>query len=129
MGIIGALIGGTIFGGVGIATGYLLGFIALISGAIPGVLLGYSTRNESKLPRAVIGAGLGFASILFGYYMIYQMAEIAVELPLYKIVYHVRPCEVMSFSKFMSNTLEPLDALFFIIGVAESAALSVREYS
>jgi len=32
LGILGVLIGVTIFGGMGTATGYLLGFIALISG-------------------------------------------------------------------------------------------------
>ena len=126
LGILGVLIGGTIFGGIGIAMGYLLGFIALISGAIPGLMFGYSTRNKSKLPRALISAVLGFTSILFGYYIVYQTIEIPVEY--YWITLHVKPSEVMSFSEFMSAIVDVKDLLFFAIGIIESSVLGTRDY-
>jgi len=51
LGIVGCTVGGLIFGGVSLLTGYLAGITALVSGAVTGLLFGYGTRGLSKQHR------------------------------------------------------------------------------
>jgi hypothetical protein len=124
LGIVGCAIGGLIFGGVSLLTGYLAGITALVSGAVTGVLFGYGTKGLSKQHRMLVGAILGFLSILFGYYLIYQLLEVPIEVG--SITLNIKPSEIMDFTEFMTTIIEPKDLAFFAIGIGESATLSKR---
>ncbi len=142
-GFVGALIGGYIFGVSAEATvSYLIEnikylsvpglrvlirqevepFVALmlISGVIPGIIFGLPTRGGNRGIRALIGAGLGFLCILFGYYILFGMP----------MIQEAATESGLGFLEFLivltSAEVSPLNWVVFatfIIGMVESAIL------
>ena len=113
-GIIGALIGGYIWAVIATKTGVMWGVIALISAGLAGGGFGFPTRGGSRSIRGLIGAILGLMSIILGYYFIY-ISPINLGAQSIPII----PAKYMSFGKFWSITVGPIDYLFLIIGIYE----------
>lgn len=116
VGIVGVLIGALIWKYIAIWTGYMFGAIALISAGIAGGFFGFPTIGGNRGICAIIGAGLGLASIIMGYYFIYTSS---VDIGYRTVV----PAEFMSFGEFMSVIIGPIDLLFLAIGLYEGAKL------
>jgi len=121
VGIVGVLIGALIWKYIALWTGYMFGLIALISAGLAGGGFGLFTIGGNKWVRGFIGASLGLASIVIGYYFIYTGP---VDIGYYGSVV---PADVMSFEAFMNAIIEPIDLLFLAIGLFEGAKLGAME--
>ena len=121
-GIVGVIIGALIWKYIAIYTGYMSGFVAIISAAIAGGIFGYMTQGGNKNIRSIVGATLGIASIIMGYYFIY-ISPIDLGYPYFTVVL----ADEMSFEEFMSNSIEAVDMIFLFIGLYEGAKLGSIE--
>ncbi|MEA2015006.1 MAG: hypothetical protein U9N38_06865 [Thermodesulfobacteriota bacterium] len=121
LGIVGVLIGALVWKYIAIWTGYMFGAIALVSAGLAGGGFGLLTMGGNRAIRAIIGASLGLASIVMGYYFIYTSP---VDIGWYGSVI---PAELMSFEEFMGAMIEPIDLLFLAIGLYEGAKLGAME--
>jgi uncharacterized membrane protein len=101
-GSIGAIIGGAIFAGIGIITGWLLGLFAIVAGFISGLAI--KMGDDNKEGNGILGAIFGLISIIIGYYI----------LNVYFIPF-------MSFGNFMSEMIKPIDILFILAGIYAGA--------
>ncbi|MCX9015002.1 MAG: hypothetical protein OIN89_09475 [Candidatus Methanoperedens sp.] len=120
-GIIGAIVGAFVWKGITMATGNMYGLVALIIAALAGASFGFPTRGGDKKLRMIIGALLGLASIILGYYLIYSTAfDIGMGAA-------IVPADLMPFEEFWSLIAEPVDYIFLFIGVYEGAKLGSIE--
>ncbi len=120
-GIIGAIVGALIWKGITMATGNMYGLVALIIAALAGACFGFPTRGGDKTMRMVIGAALGLASIVLGYYLIYTTPlDIGTGAA-------VVPADLMPFDRFWGLIAGPVDYIFLLIGLYEGAKLGSLE--
>ncbi len=120
-GIIGAIVGALIWKGITMATGNMYGLVALIIAALAGACFGFPTRGGDKNMRMIIGAALGLASIVLGYYLIYTTPlDIGTGAA-------IVPADLMPFDKFWGLIAGPVDYIFLLIGMYEGARLGSLE--
>ncbi|MFF7730519.1 hypothetical protein [Streptomyces sp. NPDC008001] len=112
LGIVAMLVGAGIYGGILKASdGGQIGYLAVGTGALIGAVLGKTGGRNAALP--VAGALLGLLGVYLG-----QIFGIALEL---SDLAHIPVTEVFtehfdSLSKAWQEYLEPIDAVFFILG-------------
>ncbi|MBI1973816.1 hypothetical protein HYS54_03300 [Candidatus Micrarchaeota archaeon] len=109
---IGAVAGGFIFAGVALASGRMLGYIALVAGILTGAGLRYIGNSKEPIKKALaIVVVFSLISIFIGYVVYYLFAEVTVKGLTIKV------SEAISFGEYLQTVIGLIDVLFFAIGV------------
>jgi hypothetical protein len=126
-GLIFTLLGAFIFQMVANATGYVFDFSALITGGLAGLGFGLFAKERDRFSEHVMGAALGYAAIMLGYFLVYMSPmSVSTGAFIHSTTVTVVPAELMSFGDFMANTFKesPIHALFFVLGIVAGSAVA-----
>lgn len=137
-GVVGAVIGGAIWAAVAYFTEYEIGYIAILVGALTGILAVLFSGGRRGIPIqfiAVLTALLGIvvgkyaAVYLVGMKSIYAEAGREMSLTILQDVSPIQPQIIQGIFEDIVAALAPLDALFVVLAVfaAIRIAASTRE--
>ena len=116
-GLVFAVVGAFIFQMVTSFTGYYIGWMAILAGALGGLGFGLLAREEDGFALHIMGGALGYAAIMLGYLLIYMTPIRGYEF-MYGS-YTIVPAEVVGFGEFITLTIEDSvwNLLFIGLGV------------